>query len=113
MSDRINTVELYRLWTSQERKEDICRLLGVTREGLYRLQKQHKLPHRNPIRLGTKKYADPTPDEIAERTAEVRSRWTPEEWARRCVCREQGVQFRSFAYDGRQCAFITQDTPPI
>jgi hypothetical protein len=113
MLDRINTVELYRLWTSQERKEDICRLLGINRDGLYRLQKLHKLPPRVPIRLGKKKFEDPTPDEIAERCAEVRSRWTPEELARRAVCRDHGVRFRSFTYDGRQCAFITQEVPPL
>lgn len=87
-------VEAYR---SQMRNDELARAFGITKGRIWDLSKLLDLPPRSdhlPRRgasAASAKLVDPTPEEIAERAAIERSRWSPEEEARRAVGRRAGV----------------------
>jgi hypothetical protein len=107
MSRIVNVPMLFRLWNSDMTDDELCIELRIVRATMGRLARQYGLkarhwakadPHRRPD--------DPTPEEIEERAALERSRWTPEEERRRAVGRCGGaVEIANYVFDGRQCAF--------
>lgn len=74
--------EARRLLAAGARRDEVAAALGIAVSRLVsRLADQLR-----DVRVGRgrgggpRKSGDPTPDEIRERAAEVRSRWTPERW---------------------------------
>ncbi len=104
----VNTLELFRLWNSEMRNDELCVKLGVPVGTLWMLRKRFKLPKRRegsrvPTRPET---AAPSPDEIAEMTAQIRAGWPAGEAERRLVgCGRRSWSLPSYAFDGRGCAF--------
>ena len=107
MSRKVNVPLLFSLWHTDMSDDDLCIELRIVRATMSRIARQYGLaarywakadPHRRPD--------DPTPEEIEERAAIERSRWTPEEEERRAVGRHgASVEVASYVFDGRQCAF--------
>jgi len=73
--------KLRRLWADGESIKDIARQLGITPTTLGRLRTVLRLPRKQPARNDG--VIDPTPDEIAQRSAEVRAGWPTRIAARR------------------------------
>jgi hypothetical protein len=100
---------LYRLWHQSAETmpvAEICRQLGgISQSHLYALAKRHKLPGREKFYANHED--DPTPEEIAERAAEVRRSWPEGEAERRLVGYAPGQSWTppAFSYDGRYAAF--------
>jgi hypothetical protein len=83
---QIDVPELFRLWTSGVPHAEICERLGIPQGSLWRVRDHYKLPPRmKVIPRCDRDEDDPTPEEIAERTAAIRAKWTPEETERRIV----------------------------
>lgn len=102
MSKKVNVPLLFRLWFSQISDDDLCIELRIVRSRLRLLAIQYALPKRTrPQGDPHRRLDDPTEEEIAERAAVERSRWTPEEEKRRAVGRRD-VEIASYGYDGRQ-----------
>jgi hypothetical protein len=107
MSRKVDVPELFRLWASDMSDDDVCISLRIVRATMTKLARQYGLPPRlhakaDPLRRPD----DPTPEEIAERAAIERSRWTPDEEARRAVGGRRVVEVAKYSFDGRQCAFL-------
>lgn len=84
MNEPVNVPDLFRLWSSGETVSDIALALGISQTFLYRLKDRYGLPSRQ--RGGVAfTIVDPSPEEIAERAAVERSRWSEEERQRRMV----------------------------
>lgn len=105
MSRKVNVPLLFRLWFSDMSDDDLCIEMRIVRATMTRLAKRYGLPQRLHAKGDPhRRLDDPTEEEIAERAAIERSRWTPEEEKRRAVGRSS-VEIQSYVYDGRQCAF--------
>ena len=65
-------------WATHAPIEAICRRWRITKDQLIRLRKLWHLPPRldRSKRYKPKHQADPTPEEIAERCAEIQATWT-------------------------------------
>jgi hypothetical protein len=74
---RLDVPLLFKLWNdhSIEHRELAARL-GISMSHLWKVKKQYGLPSRK--RQHVFEEIDPTPEEIEERSAEVRMSWTPE-----------------------------------
>lgn len=87
-------VEAYR---SQMRNDELISAFGLTKMRLWELSHRLKLPARTShlelhgAARASARDVDPTPEEIAERAAIERSRWSPEEESRRAIGRTHGV----------------------
>jgi hypothetical protein len=105
---KVNTLELYRLWRSPLRNDELCDRLGVPRGSLWHLRQRHKLPPRpSTARVpGGKERDAPTPEQIAERAAAIRAAWPEGEAERRMVGR-RAMRWRmpAYAFAHRDCAF--------
>ena len=80
MSRIVNVPMLFRLWFSEISDDDLCIELRIVRGTMARLAKKYALTPRlfskgDPQR----RLDDPSEEEIAERAAVERSRWTTEE----------------------------------
>ena len=74
-----------RMWQQNEPVDTVCRAIGITRDTMIqrRTDQLSHLPRRS-VGSGRKaRSPDPTPEEIAERCAEIRQRWSDEEWSER------------------------------
>lgn len=106
---QVDTLKLFRLWRSDLANDALADALGVPRGSLWYLRRRFKLPERGKAKRVrcTKERIAPTPDEISERCAEIRSRWTAaEEESRRVGPRSERWVLPSYVYDGRGCAFL-------
>jgi hypothetical protein len=70
------------LWLAGASVPEMAARLGCRQPAIYSLRVQFGLPRRPRVPCTDK---DPTPDEIAERSAEVRARWSEEERERRGI----------------------------
>lgn len=69
-----DVLALFRHWNDETLSiREVSRILGFSREHIYRMAKQYGLGRRNyrPAGLGQ---PDPTPEQIAERAAEIRAK---------------------------------------
>lgn len=65
-------LQLHALWAAGVSYRDIAAALGCSESFVHRLKERHKLPNRQ--RTNREIFEDdPTPDQIAERAAEVRA----------------------------------------
>ena len=89
MRDRSSMVaELFRLWSTDMRTEEIAMALGITRGKLSGLAHRHGLGKRSHVRRDVKmgdRVPDPTPEEIEEKCLEIRQGWSPEEYELRAA----------------------------
>jgi hypothetical protein len=85
MKSRIDTLMLWSLWNSGTDHDTICDTLSISHCRLRQLARRFNL--RGHERLGRIRLhasdGDPSPSEIEERAARIRSKWTPEETERR------------------------------
>jgi hypothetical protein len=70
------------LWLAGASVPEMAARLGCRQPAIYSLRVQFGLPRRPRVQCTDK---DPTPDEIAERSAEVRARWSEEDRERRGI----------------------------
>ena len=65
------------VWASGSTIASICQATGITKDQLIRLRKTLGLPPRNDCSKRAKppRHRDPTPNEIAKRSAEIRATW--------------------------------------
>lgn len=104
----VDVPQLYRLWYSDLKGPEVCAALGISDSSLQRLRVRYKLPARTHIGgpKGNRHMVDPTPEEIEERAAIERAKWSPEEERRRRVgAIANRVELRQYAFNGRHCAF--------
>lgn len=85
MSRDYDVLELFRLWHTDMRTEEIAVTLGLTRSRLQAAVARHKLPRRTVSAEDMTKgrVVDPTPEEIEAACEEVRKTWSEEEERRR------------------------------
>lgn len=88
----VDVSEIFRLWGSDLRNDEVAIALGLTRGQMWSLSRRLKLPQRpDHLRAWTEQTGrqqdDPTPEEIAERAAEVRAGWDDATRATRTVGR--------------------------
>lgn len=95
-------VEMYR--DKEVTLTDIANRFGMAADTVSRRASMMGLPLRGPIWRPAA--VDPTPEEIAERAAEIRSRWSESERRKRIVGpKEARWTPPSFCYDGRDVTF--------
>lgn len=107
---KVDVVELFRLWRSPLRNDELADALGCPRGSLHYLAARYKLPKRTPEkwakRTGAKRDL-PTPQEIADRAAAIRATWSEEEKERRMVGkRTRSWQMPAYAFARRDVAFV-------
>lgn len=66
---------IFSLWNTDLTNRDLAQRIGVSVSSLWDIRKKYGLPPRKHERKECPT-DDPTPDEIAERCAEVQSRWS-------------------------------------
>lgn len=79
-----NVLELFRLWNTDLRQEEIAEKLGISPSQLKSAAYRHGLKPRSG-RVVVKPLDDPTPVEIEARCLEIQSQWSEEERRRRLV----------------------------
>lgn len=108
----IDVPTLFRLWASGMPEREICLEMDIRHGSFYAIKDRLKLPPR-PAAKPEDDFAAaalPTPEEIAERAAIARSKWSPEEEQRRRVgWRREHVALRAFAFDHRSHAMTALD----
>lgn len=81
ISSTVDVPLLFSLWGSRMRNDEIASALGITPKQLSRVARRYALCHRGKAKESVTD--DPTQEEIAERAAEVRRGWSPDEEVRR------------------------------
>lgn len=107
----IDVPKLFRLWASGMRQFEICQELGIRPGTFWQVRQRYALPHREKAQPARSRHEPPpSPEEIAERAASVRARWSEEETEKRRVgSGVSKVRLRHYAYDGRTMAFSGMD----
>lgn len=86
MSFTFDRKKVRELWTTERSNADIAAELGLSLLQLYAAGRKLKLRDRSVyVNRAYEKSADPTPEEIAERCAEIRAEWPAGEEDRRFV----------------------------
>lgn len=86
MSFQFDRKKVRELWTTERSNADIAAELGLSLLQLYAAGRKLKLRDRSVyVNRVYEKSADPTPEEIAERCAEIRAEWPDGEEDRRFV----------------------------
>ena len=104
----IDAAELFHLWHTDLTNEELCRRIGVARSTLDVLRMRYKLPRRKYERKNPRDYVEknPSAEEIAERTAQIRSAWPDGEAERRMVgASPTAWRMPSFAFRPREHSF--------
>lgn len=105
MKKQLDAKKIFELWHSDLRNDEVAVSLGVSRNYLTKIRSRYGLQKR-PDERGTHDNEDPTPEEIAERAAEIRERWTESERKLREVgAVRKRWQPPRYAYDGRNSVF--------
>lgn len=99
------------LWFSDLRNDELADAIGVHRGSLYTLRERYGLPLREQhcLKGNAAHKSDPTAEEIEQRAAECRAKWSREEEARRWLGGRRGYEFPRYAYDGRSVVFSGMD----
>jgi hypothetical protein len=98
--NEIDVPLLFELWNRNVEARVIAERLGVRETYVSKLAARFKLPKRLPQKAENngRTVADPTPEEIAERAAQIR--------ARRPVVEDDGtVEIRCYAFDARHAVY--------
>jgi hypothetical protein len=89
---------LFRLWAAGLPEREISEALGIRVGSFYIVKNRYKLPERPRALPVASACDDPTPEEIAERAAEQRAKWSPEEEERRQVGTRRRALVRSYRF---------------
>ena len=104
---KVDVPVLFKMWADGASRYEICQMLGIRPGAFQHIRRRYALPKRNkgrPTRGPNE--PDPTPEELVERCAEVRAKWSAEETERRAVGRGvEAVRLRSYSFDRRNLAF--------
>jgi electron transfer flavoprotein alpha/beta subunit len=102
--------KLRQLWLTQRKTEEIATELQVSLPYLYTLAKRYNLPKRTHVKKTMRprgsKEVDPTPEEIVARAAEVRARWTEQEYARNSCYKPQRAELKTFMFHNATTSFL-------
>lgn len=99
-------LDVLTLWHTSLPTSEIAKKLHVTQAALQDFGRRNKLPKRAHVpRRAQSKIIDPTPEEIAERAAEVRAWRTDSENARLTHYKQRPVEIRQYAYSSRTGMF--------
>lgn len=99
-------LEVLALWHTSLHTDEIAKKLRVSVNVLTDFSRRNKLPKRTHVpRRSKSKIVDPTPEEIAERAAEVRAMRTASEHARLTDYKQRPVEVRQYAYSSRTGIF--------
>lgn len=100
---------LSKLWYKNVRVEDIAAYFGVSDEKIRTTVNKYKLDPKQVVQEtydSEWQIGDPTPEEIKERAAIVRQKWSQAEAARRMGARPADpVDLRHFVYNARTSSF--------
>jgi hypothetical protein len=90
----MNQKKFERVWSKCESVKEVCRKLKITEQSAYYWARKFGLP----TFCGMGDESSPSPEEIAERAAEIRATWSPEEEQRRFVggSRRRSVEIHSY-----------------
>jgi hypothetical protein len=98
--------ELLELWAGELPTKQIALKINVTVAALQEFARRKKFPKRAHIkRQQATEFVDPTPEEIAERAAEIRARRTAIENERSCCYKYQDVFVMQYSYSSRTGIF--------
>lgn len=101
----VDKEKLRALWRTERTNADIAAELGITTVQLYVAGRALKLEQRwGHVRRVYKDSVDPTPEEIAERCAEIRAEWPAGEADRRLVgnVADPSWMIPEFSFDRRR-----------
>jgi hypothetical protein len=101
----VDARKVFALWANPELGTlEIASRLGLTKSQIWCVSRRLRLPPRP--RAEMERLSAPSPEEIAERCAQVRAGWSDEEREKRCVGQGQrSWRLPSYAYDGRDVMF--------
>jgi hypothetical protein len=77
----MNQEKFEQVWKRSESVKEVCKKLKITEQSAYYWARKFGLPKF----CGIDDETTPTAEEIAERAAEIRARWSPAEEKRRCA----------------------------
>lgn len=77
----MNREKFEKVWGSSESVKEVCKKLKISQQSAYYWARKFDLP----TFCGTVDVMSPTPEEIAERAAEVRAGWSKHEEQRRAI----------------------------
>jgi hypothetical protein len=111
LGGELDVPTLWRMWAEGVREAEICERLKIRPGSFWQIRQRLKLPKRQCDRsIDFSQAEPPTPEEIAERAAAVRLKWSPEEEARRRCASDAGVQMRCYHFDHRNHAMTALDS---
>ena len=107
----VDVPKLFELWAAGASQYEISLALGIRPGTFWQIRNRYALPRRAPAKPAKASHEpDPTPEELAQRCAEVRARWSDEETKRRRVGRGvEAVRLRSYSFNHRDFAFSGVD----
>ena len=103
----VDVPKLFAMWSAGASQYEISVALGIRPGTFWQIRRRYALPKRKPAKPARASHdPDPTPEEIAERCAITRAKWSEEETERRAVGRMRGsTEIRSYSFDRRNMAF--------
>lgn len=90
----MNREKFEKVWGSSESVKEVCKKLKISQQSAYYWARKFDLP----TFCGTVDVMSPTPEEIAERAAEVRSTWSEAEERRRVVGQSSHTKYSIPSY---------------
>jgi hypothetical protein len=101
----VDARKVFALWANPELGTlEIASRLGLTKSQIWCVSRRLRLPPRP--RAEMERLSAPSPEEIADRCAQVRAGWSDEEREKRIVGpRRRQWSMPAYAYDGRAVAF--------
>jgi hypothetical protein len=99
--------EMLRYWYTKLSIEEIAKRLEISVNKVHRLRRRYRLPTRSAIEKTGRANHEPTPEEIVESAAFIRSNWTPAQEASRRVNRGAIEPWTppSYSYNSRSGIF--------
>ena len=102
----VDVKKLFRLWNTKKSSQEVADALGIGRSRLFFLARRYGLQKRPQDVSTCQRINDPSPEEIAERAAFVRSFWSEEELERRaCGAKRVRAEIRGFALNPTDYSF--------
>lgn len=99
-------LDVLALWHTSLHTDEIAKKLNISVNALQDFARRNKLPARSHVpRRAKSKIVDPTPEEIAERAAEVRAMRTTTEHNRLTQYKHEPVEVKQYAYSSRTGIF--------
>lgn len=106
----IDIKKLFALWSSDLGTMEIAAKMGLTKNQVWSASRRLGLPTRPRSGSDRDQRERPTPEEIAERAAEVRAGWAPGEAEKRLVGRlRKRWSIPAYSFNGRDAAFTPSE----